>query len=265
MNPLFFILILFMLILVVWYNLFKRSFTILNNPSLLEQFFMYVIKKVKQRNSRILALKRAERYIQPYENIFSNLFLSNKFCTIKLDAKNKLIKLRSKVYNEYGAKLCTTAYLFKKGDENECFNHLCLFFGYKTTYEESFEIIKEYASCKTEVVEKQEKVEEISPSFEQPKEQPVVKTIIERDFSEKIDINNSSESELIGLPGINIVLAKKIIKFREEEHQFYSVEEFLRVMKIKPHFAKQLRDLVIVKKINIQKVKKAKRERIIDL
>ncbi len=249
-----------------YWLLFKKSFRILDNPTLLEKFFELVIKTVKRRNRRIEALKTAENFIKPYENIFSDLILSNKFCIIKLDTRMNAISLKSKKFNNEGKKLSAFANNFLKIDENECFNRLCELFGYKTTFEESLEIITAYSKVKTEIIATQEKE---AVSEEKNKQEDTLKSeqniFVERDFSNKIDINNSSESELIGLPGINVILAKKIIKFREEEHQFYSVQEFLRVMKIKPHFAKQLKDLVIVRKINIQKVKKAKRERIIDI
>ena len=242
----------------------KKTFSILDRQSLLDKFFEYIIKIIKKRNNRIKALKTAEQYIKPYENIFSNLILANKFCIIKLDAKNKLIRIKSKVFNQNGEKLTAVADKFKDFEENDCFNHLCMFFGYKTTYEEGLEIILQYSAIDEEVVEKKE-IEE-KPYLEEKKPDSIIffANNFDRDFSNKIDINRSSESELIELPGINVVLAKKIIKYREEHQQFYSVEEFLRVMKIKPHFAKQLKDLIIVTKINAKKIKKAKKERIID-
>lgn len=243
----------------------KKSFSILDRPSLLEKFFEHIIKIVKKRNNRIKALKKAEKHIKPYENIFSNLILANKYCVIKLEAKNKSIKIKSKVFNSRGEKSVSIANKFGDLDENECFNHLCMFFGYKTTYEEALEIILHYSAVNSEVIERKE-IEQ-KPYLEEKKQDSIIffTNDFDRDFSNKIDINHSSESELIGLPGINIVLAKKIIKFREEEHPFYSVDEFLRIMKIKPNFAKKLRDLIIIRKVNTKKVKKAKRERIIDL
>ncbi|MCR5260511.1 MAG: helix-hairpin-helix domain-containing protein [Candidatus Gastranaerophilales bacterium] len=244
----------------------KKTFPLLDNASLPEKFFTYVIKKVKRRNQRIYALKKAAQFIVPYENIFSNLMLANKFCTVKLLAKDKMIVLKNKKFDKNGEKLSVTAYHFPKIDADECFNHMCNFFGYKTAFEECLEVLTEYAKLKTEIIDKQETAAP-TENLEKPKENAAKnpEPLPDIDVSNKVDINNSSESELIGLPGINIILAKKIIKYREEEHQFYSVDEFFRVMKIKPHFEKQLRNLILVRKINIQKVKKARKERIIDI
>lgn len=275
----------------LYIQIFKRCFRILDEPSLTEKIFIYMVKKAKKRNKRILALKTAEKFIQPYEKIFSDLRLVNKYCVVELDSKNKSIKLRSKKFDRNDEKLSAVAYNFAMLDENDCFNHLCNIFGYKTTFDECIEITKEYSKIAIKVVEKKNTGEEehrqeyqpeirlIEPSKQDEKtndsynmiyskNNSVYKALeprIEFNFPSKIDINKSSESELIGLPGINIVLAKKIIKFREEQRQFYSVQDFLRTMKIKPHFAKQLEDLITISKINIQKVKKAKKERIIDI
>lgn len=250
----------------LWWHFMKKSFFILDNGSLLEKFFTYIIKKVKRRNQRIYALKKAEKFIVPYENIFSNLMLANKFCTVKLQSKNKIIVLKNKKYDKNGEKLSVTAYHFPKIDADECFNHLCNFFGYKTAFDECLVVLNEYAKIKTEIIDKIEITKPEDEYNEKPKENVIkFEPLPDIDVSCKVDINNSSESELIGLPGINIILAKKIIKYREEEHQFYSVEEFFRVMKIKPHFVKQLKDLILVRKINIKKVKKARKERIIDI
>lgn len=265
MRALFFLVLIIFVFLYAFIYFLKKTSYILNSPSLIERFFTYVIKRVKKRNRRILALKKADKFIKPYESIFSNLELANKFCVVKLDVRDKVIKIRNKKFDNNGEKLILTAYRFRVSDKDECFDSVCANFGYKTTFEEIREFISSRADIREKILEKKEPVSENITKEEKNEQKVVVEQVSDRDFSNKIDINNSSESELIGLPGINIVLAKKIIKFREEEHPFYSVEEFLRVMKIKPRFAKQLQDLIITRKINVQKVKKAKRERIIDI
>lgn len=59
-----------------------------------------------------------------------------------------------------------------------------------------------------------------------------------------VDINSCSESDLAGLPGISVVLAKKAITYREEHQGFQSSEEFFTVLEIKPHFMVQLKDRI---------------------
>ena len=64
----------------------------------------------------------------------------------------------------------------------------------------------------------------------------------------KIDINNASLEELSALPGINIVLAKKIIAKREENNGFENIDEFFNFIKIKPLFKKQIIEQIVINK-----------------
>lgn len=61
---------------------------------------------------------------------------------------------------------------------------------------------------------------------------------------EKLNVNLASADELNKLPGINVVLAKRILKYRETNNGFKSVDEFYNEMKIKPHFRKRLNSLI---------------------
>ena len=72
---------------------------------------------------------------------------------------------------------------------------------------------------------------------------------IRRGEAEKIDINNSSEIELTQLPGISIVLAKKIVKKREEIGGFKNINDFFIYMKLKEHIQNRLVDLICVNKM----------------
>lgn len=64
------------------------------------------------------------------------------------------------------------------------------------------------------------------------------------DVRKIVDINSCSESDLVELPGISVVLAKKAITYREEHQGFRLVEEFFTVLEIKPHFMVQLKDRI---------------------
>ena len=66
---------------------------------------------------------------------------------------------------------------------------------------------------------------------------------------EKIDINNASEVEITSLPGISIVIAKKLIKKREEIGGFKNTHEVFVYLKLKPHMENQLKDLICVNKM----------------
>lgn len=62
----------------------------------------------------------------------------------------------------------------------------------------------------------------------------------------KIDVNNASADELSALPGINIILAKKIVEYRNLNGMFKSVEDFIQAAKVKPHFVDKIRSMVII-------------------
>lgn len=55
-----------------------------------------------------------------------------------------------------------------------------------------------------------------------------------------LDLNACSEEELRTLPGISLAEAKKAVEYRESHGGFASVDEFIDVLGIKPHFAVQI-------------------------
>lgn len=62
--------------------------------------------------------------------------------------------------------------------------------------------------------------------------------------SHLININTCTEEELIALPGLNIIDAKKTISLREQNGDFGSIEEFITALHIKPHIAAPLYDYI---------------------
>lgn len=55
-------------------------------------------------------------------------------------------------------------------------------------------------------------------------------------LSERVNINKANEEGLAKLPGINVVKAKKLLQYRVMHGGFKSVDEFIKVAKVKPHF-----------------------------
>lgn len=235
-----------------------------------------------RRNRRIKALKTAQNYLKPYTKIFGNLTLSNKFCTLTVYHKDKKVMCMSTVYDNYGKKMLLVAKNFSPLDCEEYFDMMCDIFSYNTKYSDIQSSLRAYAvfsesvySSKTTADSEPFQGEVVNTSFlnkevsanklKSKSEAKAENAELYEVLDELTDINNCSEAELTSLPGISIIVAKKIINFRENERPFKSVEDFLSTMKIKPHFAKQLRKLVCVKKVNMKKFKKAKAERIIDL
>lgn len=233
----------------------------------------WIVNHTKRRNRRISALRTAKNYLKPYEKIFGNLTLSNKFCTLSLNQKDKRVICLSKVFDTHGKKMMIVAKNFSPFDVDEYFDMMCEIFSYGTKYNDvrnslrASSIIEEKVFAANNIKEHVESPS-LQPSQSAQQIQPEktsVGRVVDYTSDNPADVNNCSEAELTALPGISIITAKKIIKYRETERPFKSVEDFIEVMQIKPHFAKQLRKLICAEKVNMRKVKKAKAERIIDL
>ncbi|ABR35925.1 MULTISPECIES: ComEA family DNA-binding protein [Clostridium] len=68
---------------------------------------------------------------------------------------------------------------------------------------------------------------------------------LETSRTEKLlDANSCTEDELLQLPGVGIIEAKKAINFRNN-NEFNSVDEFIQVLNIKPHFTEKIRSMLI--------------------
>lgn len=68
---------------------------------------------------------------------------------------------------------------------------------------------------------------------------------LETSRTEKLlDVNSCTEDELLQLPGVGIIEAKKAINFRNN-NEFNSVDEFIQVLNIKPHFTEKIRSMLI--------------------
>lgn len=71
---------------------------------------------------------------------------------------------------------------------------------------------------------------------------------VETSRTEKlVDVNSCTEDELLQLPGIGVIEAKKAINFRNN-NEFNSVDEFIQVLNIKPHFTEKIRSMLICNK-----------------
>ena len=68
--------------------------------------------------------------------------------------------------------------------------------------------------------------------------------------STKIDVNSVEAPELSVLPGINIVQAKKLVEHRNANGLFKSVEEFIAVANVKPHFVSKIKSMIVANAVN---------------
>lgn len=63
----------------------------------------------------------------------------------------------------------------------------------------------------------------------------------------KIDVNTATAADIAILPGINLIMAKKIVEFRDKQGFFTSEEDFLKQANVKEHFVEKIKSLIIIK------------------
>ena len=183
---------------------------------------------------RQIALTSAQIYLSPYTDIWKNLKLSNKNCSLSLGADGVTITCREKFGNYRTFRIVSS----KVHNEADVWNLFCRNFDHTKTYDSLKNDCRLY---KLTIIESQSSITTVYSKNENTKSNIKPK--------EKIDINNASEVEITALPGISIVLAKKLIKKREEIGGFKNTHEVFVYLKLKPHMENQLRDLICVNKM----------------
>ena len=203
--------------------------------------------------SRRVALRIASMYLAPYDNIWNNLKLSNQHCTLRLGKDGLTLTGMEKKTELYR--------IFKAAvpmQQDDIWNRFCLNFRAGTTYNMLLDYCNMYQLRFSECTIP-------NKTSSSNAADNVADADIKQLCTEKTDINNCSEIELTTLPGISIVISKKIIKKREEIRGFKDVDEFFDYMKFKPHIEKQLKNLVCINKMQgARKIQKYK-ERNLDL
>ena len=183
---------------------------------------------------RQIALTSAQIYLSPYTDIWKNLKLSNKNCSLSLGADGVTITCREKFGNYRTFRIVSS----KVHNEVDVWNLFCRNFDHTKTYDSLKNDCRLY---KLTIIESQSSITTVYSKNEN--------TTSNIKPKEKIDINNASEVEITSLPGISIVLAKKLIKKREEIGGFKNTHEVFVYLKLKPHMENQLRDLICVNKM----------------
>lgn len=199
----------------------------------------------QRRQSRLAALGAASMFLAPYRDIWRDLRLSNKFCSVSLSHDGNRIVVKEKK-NDYTNFQNSFAVLYSKYSTAELWDIICLNFNYSTTYNE----LKE--NCKFLFDATISELDTGTSSYYAPKQAVKEYTKITETTStkaNKVDVNNASEIELTALPGISIVMSKRIIKKREEIRGFKNINEFFIFIKVKPHMEEQLRKIVCVEKM----------------
>ena len=246
-GPAIFILIIFLTILA-----FVGNFAIENSQI---SSYQYGADAAQRR----AALQEAKIFLAPYKDIWRDLRLSNKYCSITLGHDGVTIKCIEKV-KPYRRFQITETFIHTP---QELWNLFCIYFSHNKSYDGVMEDCYRYHASTIETVGKTEDVKMSNVEIKN-KPQESQKNKINLTSTEKLDVNNCSEIELTELPGISIVIAKKAIRRREEIGGFKSVDEFLSFIKLKPHMESQLRELVKTEKMKGSLYQKKYSERSVD-
>ena len=208
------------------------------------------------RQQRINALKTAGIYLSPYENIWKNLKLSNKNCLLRLGNDGvSITAIEKKTFGQTYRKFR----IIKTNihTNQELWDMFCTTFDFQTTYDRLVEQCHVFSVTIYETT---------IAGYTTKNDYITFKPIEHQNINiEKTDINNASEIEITALPGISIVLSKKIIKKREEIGGFKTIDDVFLFLKLKPHMEKQLRDRICVNKMKGSLQIKRFEERNIDL
>lgn len=223
-----------------------------------------MIERNAREDRRRTALKTASMYLAPYNDIWRNLRLANRFCSIKLGSHSHSITASDARNSER---------YFIVADSNvhsyeDLWNMFCLNFDYNTTFDELVQLAERLGATirlnEYQILSGSSQINNVQNNTVSRADTGVTpEQKIEK--KELLDVNNASEIELTALPGISIVMAKKLIKRREEIGGFKTVNDVFLFLHIKPHIQSQLEKLICVNKMKSAGKTKRYNERSIDL
>ena len=238
-----------------------------------ENFFYSFINFIHKKVRRFLAVGKARKFISKYKDTYK---LKNPNMTLIYDDKRLEITCIEKGQNKRKTIISKEDYkynVYNDADENfrREFDNICSFFSQYTTCDDIRNIldmnynIKDSAQSDNNPNDSQQNfiyVDDYLNYQNKKNESHYNKQYTKPEY--EIDINSANEEEIAKLPGINIILAKKIIDYRNLNNGFKSKEEFYKKMKIKPHFQKQLDRIILVSEFEWKENNTGNNERIID-
>jgi len=199
----------------------------------------YIYKRQKRVALRKVLLKNVEIYCEPYSDLWK--YQKLKYNNIEAELRYQVIYIRD---NNHVCKIKTK----KRNDIDLYWDIILSKFSNKISYADLVQKVVNANICDKFNVNIDEKI----------KKEKIQK------FN-KIDINNCSTIRLTELAGINIAVAKRIVKQREEIGGFKSLNDFYRYVQMKPHQKQLSEKKIIVKKMKILKPLKINSERIVDI
>lgn len=207
--------------------------------------------------------------IVPTAFVVNQNTIKNDHCTVMYAPDEKIIVMD----NEPDKRRAKRMFTLKKGkvNINKAWNRVCRIYDSFITldslasfysYDTKIDIITLEAKIPTPVAKKSVNIDTSNsgPKFVDMSNIQEQKTFIKREeqapefhefdaimsnSSKKIDVNNVTASELAILPGINIVIAKKIIEYRDANGLFKTFDDFIKVADVKEHFVDKIKAMVI--------------------
>lgn len=190
------------------------------------------LKKQQRKN----ALNVAKPFLKPHKKDFGDLCLSNKYCIININSKKRVVSAISKIPDSNGDRKCFVAKNFEVLNIDDYWNTVCLSFNNDTKFQNLLDSTVKVAAIHCEAIKSSNSNSNLTLNNDKSAKEKNLKIGI-------IDLNNCSEMELTGLPGVSIIMAKKIVK-RRNNTPYKNIDEFFTEFNIKEHFKAQLRSLI---------------------
>ena len=201
----------------------------------------------QKQSSRKIALQKAQLFLKPYNDLMGEHCLTkenvrlngNRLEVIDKNKERKIICV-NKIAKNSKRKIFTASinpefrqYYLQPIDYvvDYLWDSICMGFDYSTVYEN----IASAATTAMLMVNESE-IDAIAQN----------KTITTLKRENMLDLNKATEAEILALPGVNIVMAKKALKYIEKTGGFKSVDEFIQKLKIKDTFVEQIKAVTFV-------------------
>lgn len=210
------------------------------------------------------SLDKATKWLIKPADGGSNLSLKNDNCLVNLRVENiKTPQIQCFAKDKNG---CTKFFIavsddFVKTDLAEVFDLICDSFGDLTFYAD---VKDQCAIARLIITERSYGGGKSESSTETETQSQNVGDGGNGKACDVINLNTATSTQLADLPGVNIVLAKKIINEREKK-PFASFEDFLSRIEIKRIFVDKIKALVRVSSLEELKKSTQQDERIIDI
>lgn len=215
--------------------------------------------RIRASLRRRKALGKCKKFVSKDKYIIT---LKNKSVILVMDTQNKTLSCVDNQVKGRAATVVWNEHPLSQMDRNDnifeqTFDSIAISFDENANYKGIINVLK----GQFEVHETDPKPTPVRRPAKIEEEKPIPLT---SKYIKVVDINSADEKEIAKLPGINIITAKRIIKYREEHDGFRDAEEFYAEFKIKPHFQKKLEPQICFNAVGKKKKKKSADERIID-